>query len=497
MSIALPLAVALFAGLPLPLQEDVDSELERLAGKLAPEGPAGTLAGLMNSDAGRLAVKERIAEIVALAVDRYDRDPISWYERLLFAEDAEGNLRVRPERKEEVERLAREVARRTRGWEAFGRQGEELAARIPEDGELGKRLKGLWSNPDYRMALYQKIGRDSREPDAEYLFTELMGRGLHRGSDGRLRLRGNYRDETLVAEASARAEAANAAGYEEHVAKTLARLHPDPKKLLSTPEGRFTLARRLAQLAADGAEDPVARLFQTDLEGSASKGFTFKAAARGTLDEAAALAALSLELKPILERAGAGMADATEGDRKVKEILLDEAARPAIAFLARQTLVQRRQQQDAAIAQFRDDHLAAEENGALSVRKGRFVNDQGQDSPDAVTAEGDALLAEFAANRATFAEIASRALDRAVVETYESRPGLSALLEHLTEVLETRKQAVRASGLERFVQSTLVGDGGSYRVRPERAGRVEEMARRAAEIQKNLDRAGGEEEKKP
>lgn len=422
-------------------QDDLDTDLEKLATKLAKDGVTGQLAELFKSDEGRLVVREAITTLVSRATDRHDRDMTAYYERHFFTEDAAGNLTPRPERKAELEGLAREVARRTGNLAPFLKACDGVTAAIKGDGDFENRARAYWNSPDFRLALYFRLDGYAREPHPEMLFHRLIGRALHRGTDGKLHVRGPHRDEVLSIEAQIRGELEGLAPFEDRLPKG---------KHAASPEGRVLLLRRIAE----NPEDP-------DFN----------------VDEAhAALTAVARDFAPIIARTVAELPDAAGNDRRIRSLLTDPQGVALLCDLARQTIDERRAYREIAVENFRNDHFDVAEDGSLTVKAGRW------ESPDAMAGEFDNYKNEMNNVLIAFEEISSRVLDASLVELFESKPGASALYESLIETVEGLKEQVRDAGVERFIQSYLVKKGDVLIVRPERAGRVEAMVKRAGEV---------------
>lgn len=470
------LALLLLAG---PVQEDLDSDLERVAPRIVTQGVGAQMAELLKTDAGRLVVKEKIAALVGKAIERIDRDPQGCFERYLFTEDADGMLRVRPDRQHEMDLLGREIQRRAKDWESFRKAADEVAGKIPDKEPLGRKIKEYWGNPEFLLALYQRVDVESRVPDAEELWNRLIGRSLFRGNDGKLRLRGNYKDETVAAIAEVKGEAEELAGVEEQVKQFLAKAKGDERPLCASPEGRVLIARHLKEFAGEGVEDPVAKLGESER--------------KADLDEIAALAALAAEIRPLLDRVAKNLAQESEHDRDLRTLLQDPGAVVLLVAKMKTMLAERQANRDAAIAGSRDDFFDSDEGGRITLKKGRFLDAKGQDSVETVVTECDGILSEAAATRATLDELAERALDPTICSLLQSREGASGFTELQTRVLEDLKQAERDGGVAKFVQIYFEKAGDRFIVRPERSKRVEEMTARTREVQKALDLASREE----
>lgn len=422
----------------LALQEDLDATLEKLGDRVT----HATLAELLKSEAGRLVVKERIAFLADRMIARYDRDPMTWYERWLFDDE----MKLRPERKPEVERLLREKRRREKAFADFDRRATELVGRI-RDGEMESRLKKAWLDPTFRLALFQRIPAEARDVDSVELFHQVFGKALYYQRDGKVRCRGPYRDEVLGTADACHAEVDAYDAMSEQVEEARAKL-----KLQDSPPLRLLIAAHLAA----GETDPDARAIQGEL---------------------AAITKIREEIRPHLEYLAARIPEDTDVEKRIRRVLREEKALTQLLIRIRLLATDRKAATEGAFAMFEDD---AFENGA--VKPGRFEN------VDALQAEIDGLYAEFAGMRAMIDDVAERATDPAVVEAFESKIATMAVFEYLFRAMEEMKEAVRDSALDLFLQTYLIPQGNKYALRPERAARVEAWAKRAAEIRKEIEK---------
>jgi hypothetical protein len=135
-----------------------------------------------------------------------------------------------------------------------------------------------------------------------------------------------------------------------------------------------------------------------------------------------------------------------------------------------------------------------EKDGRLHVKKGRYVDDNKEESLEALGNELNGVIEEFNGSmRQDFDRIAERCLDAPITAMFEDRTATFLLLEHRDLVIATLVEGVKKQSLDVFVKAYLSKDGETYVVRPDRARRVEAILARAAEIKKEMEKA---EEKK-
>ncbi len=153
--------------------EDEHPEVRKFAEKLDPEGLSGKILAISRSEAGRRALGEALDGAVEWKIRLFG------FEDYFFTRDAEGQLTLRPERKQDMDKVTPAVAEAKALFEAFTKRAEELAARIGEATDLDRRLKAAWKSPEYRMAEFHHFVQDGDEDkDAagrlETFFQELI-----------------------------------------------------------------------------------------------------------------------------------------------------------------------------------------------------------------------------------------------------------------------------------------------------------------------------------
>jgi hypothetical protein len=120
----------------------------------------------------------------------------------------------------------------------------------------------------------------------------------------------------------------------------------------------------------------------------------------------------------------------------------------------------------------------------LRVKKGRFVDGDMNESPEALDAEHRSLIDVFRGSRGAFDQLVELCADPAEAAPFANLPATFVVQEHQARIVESLREATRARSFDLFAELYLEKKGDRWAVRPERAGRIDEMARRAAEIQK-------------
>jgi hypothetical protein len=124
----------------------------------------------------------------------------------------------------------------------------------------------------------------------------------------------------------------------------------------------------------------------------------------------------------------------------------------------------------------------------LSVKKGKYLDDDGKESPAQLLEALNAIRAEFEGTiREDFDRIAERCTDAEVISVFENRPGTYLLMEFRDQVVDRLSDAIRRQGLDVFVRAYLVKEGDAYRVRADRTVRVEALLKRAEQIRKEQE----------
>lgn len=425
----------LLAALALLPQDGLDARLEEMAGSLEAGGASGILAELARTEHGRLAIQERIETLVAARAARMDRDPQAFYEDWFFSKDERGAFVLRPERRADWEKLAAEVARAPARMGAFFQRCDAFAARIQGEGEMEKRARAGWRDPAFRAAFFNLRGGELEEPDTPAAAKEAL---LHlEDLQDRLQemapLTGSYfRQAAAVRDDSLRGR-------------------------LVSEFGVVVVLGRVLRQASEGSEKVLGGVSVAD-DGQQSVSFNVPLA----------------ELGPLLKEVDVLQADPLF------------AAHPAAlrALLAEKALgfrESRRDVADAVFAEVVEDAFEAAGEG-LRVKKGRFVDGDMNESPDAYDAERRSLIDVFLGSRGALDQLVELCADPAEAAPFANHAGSFVVIEHQAQVVEELREAIRAKGFELFRDLYLEKRGGRWAARPERAAKVDEIAKRAAEI---------------
>ncbi|HEX7896160.1 MAG TPA: hypothetical protein VF950_00165 [Planctomycetota bacterium] len=431
--------ILLAALLSLPLQDDLDARLDALAGALAADGASDDLAELLKSEFGRQAVRERIDSIVAARTARLDRDPQSPYEDWFFARDERGAFRLRPERRAEMEKLAAATSHAKERMAPFSRRCDAFVARISGEGEMEKRARAVWSNPEYRAAYFNLRAAELQEPPLASL--------LHEIGDGEEELKARLEEMAPLT-----------GSYFKQAAKV-----PDDavRARLVSENGVLIVLGRVLRQAAEGSEVVLGRVSTND-DGGKEVAFNVPLA----------------ELAPLLrdvDAAAAELAPLLEKRPPAHRVLLAEAAlalREAGKAVA-----------DNVFAEVVEDGFEAA-GDTFRVKKGRFVDGDSNESPDTLEAEYRSTIDVFRGSRTAFDQLLELCADPAEAAPFADLPATFIAQEHQARVVEELREAIQARAFDLFADLYLEKKGDRWAVRPARAARIDEMVKRANEIKK-------------
>jgi hypothetical protein len=452
MKIALML---LLATSPALAQEDLDGAIRGLAEKLSKEGLTGKLVDALATDAGVQAVHEKIDFLLAAKISRFERDAVGHLEDYLFTVDASGDLHLRPERKPEIDALVKRLPFASRAMSGFSRRADDLVRRLG-DGEMEKRAKTFWSDPNFRTAFFHRHPGELRELEDAELIDAVGFRG---------RAGGFWAEESKanLAGMAERLEAVKA--YEKSYLKLVTQVtDAAARELLSKDASMLFLIGRVVRQVQDGVEAPVGALVEANEEQKIEPAITF------TKDLA--------QLAPVVKDFDA----AFEKLQKDLAFVEDKRLRVLIAERILELQDEQKRKAEEIMNATLEDGFTAD-GDKLTVKKGRYVGEDGKESPDVLTAELEGIIAEFVGtSRQDFDRIAERCLDPGVIALFEDRPGTYLLAEFRDQVVERMAHQVRAGGMEVFIKTYLTRKGDQYVVRPERASRVEAILKRASDI---------------
>lgn len=492
-------AAGVFLAGALPAQDELDQRIVELAGKLAREGPGAALADIMPSDAGRQAVREKIDLLVAARTDRFDRDPQAHYENYLFTTDADGLLRLRPERSAALERLRRALSRVPSEMTPFHRRAEKIIQRLAGDGEMEKLARAAWIDSDFRAALFHRHAGDLREYADEDLLGVLLTRGLDRVEEGRLRINPAFKGEIKERVAGMRDQLNTIREFEKaYLKKVAGENNGETRRVAASDAGMSFILGRLVRQVSEGEEHPIGGLLTGEEDKPETRGVSFGKDLSELLDGVRKCTRLADGLKVIADRLGAALGDAGPDELELRDFLSDDRAR----FLLAERMMTFRENQaaraDAIFEEILRDGFEAD-GEALKVKKGRYVDDRGKDNPDVYSAEVRGVKEELSTAHSPFAQIAERCADSEVARMFEGRMGTHVLEEEMSRAMEELKVPFRKEGFAMFVRAYFVEREGLYAVRPDRELRVFELLSRAKEIQSQMDaerKAAAEAEEK-
>lgn len=404
----------------LAAQDNLDNAIRSLPEKLSKEGISGRLADAATSDAGIQAIREKVDFLLAARISRFERDAVGHLEDYLFTVDELGDLRLRPERRSDLEALVKRLPFASRAMSGFSRKADDLVRRLG-DSELDKRARAAWSDPVFRTAFFHRHPELRELDDAE----QVAAVGLHR------------RDEQLEA----------IKPYEKSYLQLVAQVDDaGTRKVLAGDTALLVLVGRVVRQSAEGAAVPIGALEEEKIS------FT---------KPLAELLPLVKDVEAILPRLSA---------------VEDPRSRVLIAERIVDLQEEQKRKCEEIMAAVLEDGFTAD-GDRLSVKKDRY------ESPDALTAELDGIIAEFHGTmRQDFDRIAERCLDPDVIALFEDKPGTYLLAEFRDRVIAALAHEIRTSGFDVFLKTYLVKKGDVYVVRPERALRVEAILKRAADI---------------
>lgn len=462
-------------------QEDLDAALKELAPKISKEGISARLAEVAANDWGVQAIRERIDVLLSVRTARLERDPQGFYEDHLFTTDENGDLRLRPERKAEMDRLAARISRAGESMKDFNRRCDALVKKMSGEGPLDRRAKEAWSDPAFRVAFFHRHPAELRERGLEDLMDSIVLGGLEEGADGKLRLAGPGAAEFM---AVTTATLDQLRPCEKPYLQQAARVKDeDARATLTSDAGILFVLGRLLRQAQEGGAEAIGGITDGD-----PPGLSFNL----PLEELAPLVkeaeTVSTALQARFDTLIPGIAADREQEQAVIEFLKNGRVRMLLAERATALMKEQRRKADEIQAAVLEDGFE-EKDGRLRVKPGRYVDDQKAESLDALHAELNGVIEEFNGTmRQDLDRIAERCLDDAVAALFEDRAGTFLLLEHRDRTVAGLIDAVRKQALDAFMKAYLVKEGGVYVVRSDRVKRVEEILKRGMEIKKDSEK---------
>ncbi|HEV3029484.1 MAG TPA: hypothetical protein VG457_18035, partial [Planctomycetota bacterium] len=442
------------------------------------------LADVAATDAGVQAIQEKIEFLLSSRVARLERDASGCFEDYLFAPDTNGDLRLRPERKAEYEALRLRLPGALKAMAGFNRRADAIVQRLRETDEMDRLAKTAWNDSGFRSAFFHRHPELRELDDAELLDSQGL-RGLERQAGGALRLAGPYAQETRdrMAEILDRLEGLKA--YEKSYLKQVGAVgDAGARATLSTDTASLFLIGRVIRETNEQSQTPIGTLKEGDEDKKIEPSIAFhldlaELAASVKECEKMVLVVQALVEPMIRDLAGGGM-----DETKLIESLKNERARVLLA----ERMMAGRDEQRAKAEEIMHSTLEEDftaEGERLTVKKGKYVGEDGKESPKALTDALNAVREEFAgAIREDFDRIAERCVDPEVVGVLENKPGTYLLMEFRQRVLDRLIHLVHQEGFGVFLRAYLVKQGDTYSVRPDKTVRVEALLKRVEQIQK-------------
>lgn len=463
-------------------QEDLDGAIRALAEKLSKEGLSGKLAEALASDAGVQAVHEKIDFLLAAKISRFERDAVGHLEDYLFTVDATGDLHLRPERKPEIDALVKKLPLAARAMSGFSRRADDLVRRLG-DGEMEKRAKAVWSDPDFRTAFFHRHPSELRELDEQEVLDAAGFRGLQRGADGKLRLAGPYSFELKSRMGGIFEQLETIKKVEKSYRKLVAAVKDDADRAaLGTDNAALFLIGRVIRQVQEGGDPVIGGLTEADEDNKVDAAVTFNRELPAFLPQLKECEKIAAGLLRYVHKVVAEIDPTGPEELSFLEFIKNARAR----FLLAERILSLKEEQERRGGEIMNSVLedGFEADGEkLKVKPGRYLDGDGKDSPDVLAQELHGVIEEFnGAYRQDFDRIAERCLDPGVIALFEDRPGTYLLQEFRDQVVERLADQTRRGGLDVFVQTYLVKKGEQYAVRPERAMRVEAILKRVADI---------------
>ncbi|HLY09983.1 MAG TPA: hypothetical protein VKW04_11820 [Planctomycetota bacterium] len=465
-------------------QDHLDDAIRGLAAKLTKDGISGRLADVVGSDAGVQAIQEKIEFLLSSRVARLERDASGCFEDHLFAPDVNGDLVLRPERRLEFEALRLRLPSALQAMTGFNHRADAIVRRLGETDEMDKLAKTAWADSGFRAAFFHRHPELRELDDAELLDAQGL-RGIERQASGALRVVGPYAQEIRDRMAETLEHLESLKQYEKSYLKLVAALgDPAARATLSSDTAILFLLGRVLREANEGSQTPIGSLKEGDedkkLEPAVSFNLDLAEHAESVRECEKMLTSLRALLEPALrDLAGGGMDEAS-----LIEFLKNPRAQVLLAERMMASRDEQRGKADEIMHSTLEEDFTAE-GERLVVKKGKYLGDDGKESPKALTDALNAVREEFAGSiREDFDRIAERCVDPVVIAVLENKPGTYLLMEFRDRILDRLIHAVHQEGFGVFVRAYLVKQGDSYSVRPDKTVRMEALLKRVEQIRK-------------
>lgn len=484
---AVPIALALvLAATPARAQDNVDELIRGLAGKLGKDGITSRLADVIGTDAGVQAVHEKIDFLLSSRVARLERDSSGCFEDWLFMPDAGGDLVLRPEHKAEFEELRLRLPGAMKAMAGFNRRADTIVRRLGDADELDRLAKAAWNDSQFRAAFFHRHPELREFDDAEILEAQGL-RGLERQpAGGALRLGGPYGQELRDRMSDTLEHLEAVKKYEKSYLQLAAGVQdPAARATLTSDTGILFLLGRVIRETGEGSQAPIGTLKEGDEDKKIEPAVAFNldlAEHAGSVKECEKMTLVVRELlAPIVrDLAGGGMDEAN-----LIEFLKNPRAQVLLAERLMAARDEQRAKADEILHSMQEEDFTVE-GERLTVKRGKFVGEDGKDSPKALTDALNGVREEFAGSiREDFDRIAERCVDPVVVAVLENKPGTYLLMEFRDRVLDRLVYAVHQEGFGVFLRAYLLKQGDTYTVRPDKTVRMEALLKRVEQIKKD------------
>jgi hypothetical protein len=470
--------------------DDVDAKIQELAQKLAKEGASLKLSELIGTPQGLQAVKEKIDFLISWRTGRIERDSQGRFEDFMFELKPDGSLELRSDREDALGRLKRAVERAPRIREAFDRRLDALVARISDTLEVDKKMKAGLAEPEVRLALFHKYLGDARESDLEELLDWTLTQGLTWKADQRLAVGGPHAQDTLDRLKSTTDQLESIRNFEAVYLKEVVKVEDAALRTLASGEAAVIfVVGRIIREGDEGTEDRTGSLTDPDPANNVERAITLNKDLPAIFGRFSAFSKTAEDLKPLFEKIGSALSEDGDGEKELAKFLKNDRAR----FLLAERILALRDGQaakaDKVFAQLQEDWFVAA-GDRLMVKPGRFVDEQKADTPEAVWNELQNGINDFNGGRTGLEQIAERLNDPSLISLFKNREATFAVNDQIQDLVDRLTEVVRRDAFSDFVKLYLAPEGDGFKVRPERAGRIDDMEKRAEELRKEAEKAG-------
>jgi len=480
-----PLPLLLALALAAAAQDNLDAAIKDLSTKIAKDGISGRLAEAAGSDAGVQAIQEKIEFLLSSRIARLERDSSGCFEDYLFSTDGNGDLRLRPDRKGEYEALRLRLPSALKAMAAFNKRADDIVRRLTGSGEMDKLAKTAWNDSGFRAAFFHRHPAELRElDDAELLDAEGF-HGLDRLAGGKLHLAGPWAQELRDRMVQTYERLDTLKLYEKSYLKLVSAVtDADARTLLSTDAAILFLIGRVLRQAQEESQTPIGKLTEGDEDKKLEPAIAFNIDLAEFASSIKECESLLTRIKDPLDAIVRDLASGGMDETNLVEFIHNQRARVLIVERMMASRDEQRLKGDEILSSTIEEDFTAE-GERLTVKKGKYVDDEGKESPDALKAAINNVREEFEGTiREDFDRIAERCVDPEVIAVLENRPGTFLLMDFRDRVLARLVDGVRRQGLDTFVRAYFVKQGDVYTVRTDKTVRVEALLKRIEAIRK-------------